>query len=64
MRIVAALTDQSFRVSLSAEAPPPPAADGDAAVAEAIKSYLVDRLSLGSARQPRVWASLTEGPPF
>jgi signal transduction histidine kinase len=64
VRIVAALTDQSFRVSLSAEAPPLLASDGDAAVAEAIKSYLVDRLSLGSARQPRVWASLTEGPPF
>ena len=63
-RIVAALSDQSFRVSLSAEAPPIPAADGDAAVAEAVKSYLVDRLSLGSARQPRVWASLAEGPPF
>ena len=63
-RIVAALTDQSFRVSLTAEAPPIPAAEGDAAVAEAVKSYLVDRLSLGSARKPRVWASLAEGPPF
>jgi signal transduction histidine kinase len=63
-RIVAALTDQSFRVSLSAEAPPIAVADGDAAVAEAVKSYLVDRLSLGSARQPRVWASLAEGHPF
>jgi signal transduction histidine kinase len=63
-RMVAALSDQSFRVSLSAEAPPIPAADGDATVAEAVKSYLVDRLSLGSARQPHVWASLAEGPPF
>ena len=63
-RMVAALSDQSFRVSLSAEAPPIPAADGDAAVAEAVKSYLVDRLSLGSGRQPRAWASLAEGPPF
>jgi signal transduction histidine kinase len=63
-RIVAALSDQSFRVSLSAEAPSIPAADGDAAVAEAVKSYLADRLSLGSGRQPRVWASLAEGPPF
>jgi hypothetical protein len=48
-RIVAALTDQSFRVALYAEAPPLPAADGDAAVAEAVKSYLVDRL--GSDRR-------------
>ncbi|HWE16048.1 MAG TPA: hypothetical protein VG758_02520 [Hyphomicrobiaceae bacterium] len=62
-RTVAALSDQSFRVSLSAEAPPIPAADGDAAVAEAVKSYLADRLSLGSGRQPRVWASPAEGPP-
>jgi hypothetical protein len=63
-RIVAALSDQGFRVSLSTEAPPIPAADGDATVAEAIKGYLADRLSLGAARQPRVWASLAEGPPF
>ena len=63
-RIVAALSDQGFRVALSAEAPPIPAADDDAAVAEAIKSYLADRLALGSGRQPRVWASSAEGPPF
>jgi signal transduction histidine kinase len=63
-RIVAALTDQSFRVSLAAEAPPAAAVDGDAVVAEAVKSYLVDRLSLGSTRQPRVSASLAEGHPF
>ncbi len=63
-RIVAALTDQGFRVSFSAEAPALPTAEGDAAVAEAIKGYLADRLSLGAARQPRVWASLAEGPPF
>jgi signal transduction histidine kinase len=63
-RIVAALTDQGFRVSLSAEAPPIPKTDGDATVAEAIEGYLVDRLSLGSGRQPRVWASAVEGPPF
>jgi signal transduction histidine kinase len=63
-RIVAALTDQSFRVALSAEAPALPTSDGDAAVADAIRSYLADRLSLAGARQPRVWASLAEGPPF
>jgi signal transduction histidine kinase len=63
-RIVAALSDEAFRVSVSTEAPPMPDADGDAAVAEAIKGYLVDRLSLGSARQPRVWASSVESPPF
>jgi signal transduction histidine kinase len=63
-RIVAALSDQGFRVSLSAAAPAMPNAEGDAAVAEAIRSYLADRLSLGSALQPRVWASAAEGPPF
>jgi signal transduction histidine kinase len=63
-RVVAALSDQGFRVSLSAQAPPVPIAGGDAAVADAIKGYLVDRLSLGAARQPRVWASTAEGPPF
>ena len=52
-RIVAALSDQSFRVSLSAEPPPITVTDGDAAVAEAIKAFLIDRLSLGSQRASR-----------
>jgi signal transduction histidine kinase len=63
-RIVAALSDQGFHVSLSAQTPTLPDADGDVAVAEAIRSYLADRLALDSARQPRVWASAAEGPPF
>jgi signal transduction histidine kinase len=63
-RIVAALSDQSFRVSLSAGAPSSPDEDGDADVADTIKGYLADRLSLGPERQPRVWASAVEGPPF
>ncbi len=63
-RIVAALSDQGFRVTLSTDAPASPNAAGDAAVAEAMRSYLADRLSLVGARQPRVWASLAEGPPF
>jgi signal transduction histidine kinase len=63
-RLVAALSDQSFRVSLSAEPPAMAIGDGDASVAEAIKNYLVDRLSLASARQPRVSASSADGPPF
>jgi signal transduction histidine kinase len=63
-RIVSALSDQGFRVSMSTEAPAIPNAGGDATVANAIESYLVDRLSLGSARRPRVWASEVEGPPF
>jgi signal transduction histidine kinase len=63
-RIIAALSDQSFRVSLSAQAPAIPAAEGDATVAASIKIYLVNRLSLGSMHQPRVWVSTAEGPPF
>jgi signal transduction histidine kinase len=63
-RVVAALSDQGFRVSLSAEAPSIPAANGDAGAAEAIKGYLADRLSLAAARNPRVWVSPVEGRPF
>jgi signal transduction histidine kinase len=62
-RIVAALSDQSFRVSLSTEAPAIPDASGDATVAAAIKAYLTDRLSLGSS-EPRVWVSTAEIAPF
>jgi signal transduction histidine kinase len=61
-RIVAALNDQSFRVSLSAEPPPIAITDRDATVAEAIAAFLIDRLSLGAARQPRVSASSADGP--
>ncbi len=54
-RIVAALSDQSFRVSLSGQSPAMPAVDeDDASVAEAIREFLVEELSLGTARQPRV----------
>jgi len=62
-RMVAALSDQGFRVALTIQPPPIPSADGDAPAAEAIKGYLADRLSLGSVRRPRVWAS-TKGPGF
>jgi signal transduction histidine kinase len=62
-RIVAALNDQSFRVALTADAPAMAVAEDDAPVAEAIKDFLVDRLSLGS-RVPRVSASSEQGPPF
>jgi signal transduction histidine kinase len=63
-RVVAAISDQSFRVSLSAEAPSITAADGDSGVAGAIAAFLADRLSLGPTRQPRVSASSVNGPPF
>jgi signal transduction histidine kinase len=63
-RIVSALSDQSFRLSLSAEPPSIATTGGDAPIAQAIKDYLVERLSLGSARQPRVSASSASGRPF
>lgn len=57
-RIVSALSDQTFRVSLSAQPPAAPAVGDDSrSVASAIRDYLVEELSLDSARQPRVWAS-------
>jgi signal transduction histidine kinase len=63
-RIVAALSDQTFRVALTNEPPAIETANADAPVAHAIKDFLVDQLSLGSAQQPRVSASLTDGPVF
>ena len=63
-RIVAALSDQTFRVSLSIEPPAIRPTNGDALVAQAIKEFLVDQLSLGPAQQPRVSASLPDGSAF
>ena len=63
-RIVTALSDQSFRVSLSAQPIAAQSVSDDASAATAIKDFLVDQLSLGPARQPRVSASAAEGPPF
>jgi signal transduction histidine kinase len=63
-RIVAALSDQTFRVSLSTQAPAITPANGDAPVAQAISDFLVDQLSLGPARQPRVSAALPDSPMF
>ena len=56
-RIVAGLSDQTFRVSLSAQPPAIVPNDDDAAVAQAIKEFLIDQLSLAPDRQPRVSAS-------
>jgi signal transduction histidine kinase len=64
-RIVAALSDQSFRVSLSAQPlAMPNVEDDDVPAARAITDFLIAELSLGPARQPRIWASSTGGPPF
>ena len=60
-RIVAALSDQTFRVSLSAQPPAMTPGDDDAPVPTAIKDFLVDQLSLGPTRQPRVSAAGPDG---
>ena len=60
-RIVAALSDQTFRVALSAQPPAVKPGDDDAQVADAIKDFLVDQLSLGPTQQPRVSASWPAG---
>ena len=63
-RIVAGLSDQNFRVSLSAQPPAIIPNDDDATVAQAIKEFLIDQLSLAPERQPRVSASPADGPMF
>jgi signal transduction histidine kinase len=64
-RIVAAISDQGFRVALSAQPLAVPAVeDDDAPAALAIKDFLAAELALSSARQPRVWTSSAGGPPF
>ncbi len=63
-RIVAGLSDQNFRVSLSAQPPAIFPNAEDAAVARAIKEFLIDQLSLGPQRLPRVSASPLGGPAF
>jgi len=63
-RLVAALSDQSLRASLSDRPPPIAPGDPDTPVAQAIKDFLVDQLSLGPARQPRVSASWPDAPMF
>lgn len=63
-RIVAGLSDQTFRVSLSAQPPAIVPNDDDAAVAQAIKEFLTDQLALGPGLQPRVMASPPDVPLF
>lgn len=63
-RIVAGLSDQNFRVSLSAQPPAIVPNDDDAAAAQAIKEFLVDQLSLAPGQQPRVSTSPLDSPVF
>jgi signal transduction histidine kinase len=63
-RIVASLSDQTFRVSLSPQPITTQTGDDDPVAAQAITEFLVDQLALGPTRQPRVSASARGGPPF
>ena len=59
-RIVAGLSDQTFHVSLLAQPPAIIPVDEDAPVAQAIREFLVDQLSLAPGQQPRVSASVPD----
>jgi signal transduction histidine kinase len=63
-RIVAGLSDQTFRVSLWAQAPAFIPAEQEGAVAEAIKEFLADQLALPPGQRPRVSASVPATPLF
>jgi signal transduction histidine kinase len=63
-RIVAALSDQTFRVSLSDHLPATTVTFEDDAASRAIKEFLVEQMPGGSGRQPRVLVSAPSGPPF
>src|SRR5260370_17212512 len=63
-RIVAALSDQTFTVSLSAQPPAITESVEEDAAAQAIKEFLVVQMSSGSAAQPRVAVSAPTRPPL
>jgi signal transduction histidine kinase len=63
-RIVAALSDASFRVALSPRPPADAPASNADAVAEAIGDFLVKELALGPGEEPWISASPSRGPPF
>jgi signal transduction histidine kinase len=56
-RIVAALSDQSFHVSISPDPAIDAASDEDVQVTEVIKNALIDQLSLGATQQPQVFTA-------
>jgi signal transduction histidine kinase len=60
-RIVATLSDRTFRVTLSDQRPDFVAGDDSGPVAEAIASYLSDRLGLDPSHRPLVVASEGSG---
>lgn len=63
-RIVTALSDQTFRVSLLAQAPNLPATYNDDAASLAIKEFLAEQMPSRPGPEPRVVVSAPAGPPF
>jgi len=63
-RIVAASSDPTFRVVLTAQPPTLAGANEEAPVAQVIRDFLADRLPELVARPVRVAISRTSGPPF
>ena len=66
-RIVAGLSDPTFRVTVAAQPPAMPADGDDTQAQRAIAQFLIDRLGLDAARGPRVSAisaSAAMSPPF
>jgi len=63
-RLITALNDPSFHVSLSAEAPSLASNDNGGPVAEAVGDFLIDQLALGAERKPRVAVASNNFPAF
>ena len=63
-RIVAALSDQTLRVSLSAQAPTFEGANEDSAISQTIKDFLADQVPINSAKQLRVAVSASTDSTF
>lgn len=63
-RIVSALSDQTFRVSLSAQPPSLPADFENDSSVEAVKEFLTQQVPSGSGREPRVAVSALDRRPF
>ena len=63
-RIVAALSDQTLRVSVSTQPPTFEGANEDGAISQTIKDFLADQVLTSSSMQPRVAVSASTDPPF
>jgi signal transduction histidine kinase len=63
-RLIAALSDQTFRVSLSAQPPRAGATEEDSAASLAIKEFLAEQMPASLGRQPHVVVGTSGNPPF